>query len=194
MILGVGLGAPVHEEFEWLGEPGDNRIRAGRLDEGLAIIDGLWTGEKFGFTGEHYQIKETVFLPRPVQQPRIPIWVAGTWPNRRPMRRAAAWDGYFPTVDDGDVTPEMLADMGRYIKQHRTSDTPFDMVTAGRTTGEDAVADEAVLAPFEAAGTTWWIEDMSMWRFGAWEPWKESYAWPKEEIEARIRLGPPRKR
>lgn len=195
MILGVGLGAPAHEEFEWLGESGDTKVRAGLLDEGLQIIDGLWSGEKFGFSGEHYQIKETIFLPRPLQQPRIPIWVAGTWPNRRPMRRAAAWDGFFPINENGQITPEMLAEMGAYIKQHRTSDAPFEMLVVGATSGEDAVADEAIVAPYEAAGATWWMEDVAMWRFRPWEPWKqqEPYVWPVEEIEARIRLGPPRK-
>lgn len=192
LILGVGLGAPVHEEFEWLGEPGDARLRAGRLDESLAIIDGLWSGEKFGFTGEHYQIKETVFLPRPLQQPRIPIWVAGTWPHRRPMRRAAAWDGFFPIHDNGDITPEMLSDMAAYIWQHRTSETPHDIVVAGRTSGEDHMSDAEIIARYAAAGATWWVEDVAMWRYRPWEPWKEPYAWPVEEIEARIRRGPPR--
>ena len=35
-------------------------------------------------------------MPRPVQSPRIPIWVAGGWPNKAPYRRAARWDGVFP--------------------------------------------------------------------------------------------------
>lgn len=83
LILGVGLGDPVREEFAWLGEETDNRVRAKKLDEGLAIVTGLWSGEKFAYEGEQYQVKETIFLPRPVQSPRIPIWVAGAWPTRR---------------------------------------------------------------------------------------------------------------
>ena len=53
LILGVGLGAPEREEFAWLGEDPDPRVRDAKLDEGLEIITGLWSGEKFGYAGEH---------------------------------------------------------------------------------------------------------------------------------------------
>ncbi len=96
LLLGVGLGDPAREEFEWLGEESDARVRAVKLDEGLDILVGLLSGHKFSYSGEHHQIKETVFLPTPVQQPHIPIWVAGAWPNKRPFRRAARWDGVLP--------------------------------------------------------------------------------------------------
>lgn len=195
LILGVGLGDPVHEEFEWLGEEGDSKIRAAKLDEGLDVITGLWTGEKFGYSGEHYQIKETVFLPRPLQTPRIPIWVAGVYPNKRPQRRAARWDGLFPIASDGDVTPAMLGEMATYTKAQRTSDEPFDIAMGGKTPGDDRAAGAAIVAEYAAAGLTWWIEDVAFWRFKPWEPWKEPhepYLWPVDEIETRIRQGPPR--
>ena len=44
-ILGVGLGNPIDVEYGPFGEPTDPRILAGRLDEGLEIIDGLFAGE-----------------------------------------------------------------------------------------------------------------------------------------------------
>ena len=58
------------------------------LDEGLAILTGLWRGETFSYEGAHYHVKEAQFLPKPVQSPRIPIWIAGLWPNKPPFRRA----------------------------------------------------------------------------------------------------------
>jgi alkanesulfonate monooxygenase SsuD/methylene tetrahydromethanopterin reductase-like flavin-dependent oxidoreductase (luciferase family) len=192
LILGVGLGAPPREEFEWLGESSDNRVRAARLDEGLEIITGLWSGEKYGFSGTHYQIKETIFLPRPVQTPRVPIWVAATYPNRPPMRRAARWDGLFPIHDSAEMTPAMLAEMVAYTRAHRASDAPFDVVVAGKTPGEDPAAGTVIVSEFAAAGLTWWLEDCAMWRFKPWEPWNEPYVWPVDEIETRIRQGPPR--
>ena len=82
--LGVGLGGGPNAEFAAFGEDPDPRARAERLDEGLAILDGLWSGEPFSFEGEHHRVIGAHFLPRAVQEPRIPVWVAGRWPNRRP--------------------------------------------------------------------------------------------------------------
>ena len=80
LILGVGIGTPP-EEFARFGEQVDPRIRAEMLDEGLEVLTGLWSGEPFSFQGRHYRVEEATLLPRPVQQPRIPIWVGGTWPR-----------------------------------------------------------------------------------------------------------------
>src|ERR671933_2061014 len=43
-IFGAGLGGEP-EEFTAFGEPGDPKQRAAMLDEGLRIVDGLWSGE-----------------------------------------------------------------------------------------------------------------------------------------------------
>ena len=87
LILGVGLGAFDYHEFEALGDEPDLRTRAEMLDEGLEVLTGLWSGEPFTHEGKHYHIKSAHFLPKPVQ-PRIPVWVAGIWPNKAPFRRA----------------------------------------------------------------------------------------------------------
>jgi alkanesulfonate monooxygenase SsuD/methylene tetrahydromethanopterin reductase-like flavin-dependent oxidoreductase (luciferase family) len=55
------------------------------LDEGLAILAGLWTGEPFRFSGKHYRVNNVRLLPRPIQSPRIPVWIGGGWPHRRPF-------------------------------------------------------------------------------------------------------------
>ena len=104
--LGVGLGGGQQAEFAAFGEEADPRVRAELLDEGLAILDGLWSGEPFSFEGKHHRIGGAQFRPRAVQQPRVPVWVAGRWPNRRPFRRAARWDGVFP-VFEGVAAGEM---------------------------------------------------------------------------------------
>ncbi len=192
LILGVGLGDPVREEFEWLGEESDNRVRAGKLDEGLDVLTGLWSGRKFSYSGVYYRIKETIFLPTPVQSPRIPIWVAGVWPNKAPFRRAARWDGVFPAKWDERISPEMLREIVAYTRAHRASRAPFEVVFGGQTPGDDRAAGAEIVASYAAAGATWWVEDVGMWRFRPYEPWKEPYVWPAEEIERRIRQGPPK--
>ena len=95
-ILGVGLGAPPDAEFECFGEDSDDRVRARKLDEALEVIDGLWRGEDFSHQGEFYRVDNVKFVPRAIQSPRVPIWVAGFWPSKPPLRRAERWDGVFP--------------------------------------------------------------------------------------------------
>jgi hypothetical protein len=62
-------------------------------------------------------------LPASVQRPRPPVWVAGFWPHRRPMRRAARWDGVVPlftTAGHGQVPPvSEVRDLVAYVRQHR---------------------------------------------------------------------------
>src|SRR3954462_14132999 len=89
IIFGAGIGGDWFGDYGKFGEPPDDRIHGEMLDEGLAVIDGLWSGEPFSFEGQHYHIKDAHFLPRPVQKPRIPVWLAARWPNKKPFRRAA---------------------------------------------------------------------------------------------------------
>jgi alkanesulfonate monooxygenase SsuD/methylene tetrahydromethanopterin reductase-like flavin-dependent oxidoreductase (luciferase family) len=99
VTLGVGLGHRA-EEFADLGEDPDPRTRAQKLDEGIAVLEAVWRGESVDFTGKVYRLRGVTLLPRPVQRPRIPIWAAAGWPRRRPLRRAARWDGvYLMTVN-----------------------------------------------------------------------------------------------
>jgi alkanesulfonate monooxygenase SsuD/methylene tetrahydromethanopterin reductase-like flavin-dependent oxidoreductase (luciferase family) len=158
VVLGVGLGFPPDTEYEDLGEEPDARIRAEKLDESLAIIDGLWSGAPFSFSGTHYTVNETVFLPRPLQQPRIPIWVAGMWPARAPFRRAARWDGAFPIRSDlGPLSVDDLRQIDAFIAAHRTATGPRDLVVGHALPDDDAQARD-VISRYAAVGVTWWME------------------------------------
>jgi alkanesulfonate monooxygenase SsuD/methylene tetrahydromethanopterin reductase-like flavin-dependent oxidoreductase (luciferase family) len=178
-------------EYGFFGEPTDAKQRASMLDEGLTVLTGLWSGELFKFEGEHYQLQEMKFLPRPVQTPRIPIWVGGWWPNKPPMRRAARWDGAIPGRLNAPFTPADWREVLDYIGLHREVDTAFDVVGGGATTGTDAARDADTVAQYAAVGVNWWIEDVSPYRFGLrWEdPWtSDAIALMRE----RVRRGPPR--
>jgi alkanesulfonate monooxygenase SsuD/methylene tetrahydromethanopterin reductase-like flavin-dependent oxidoreductase (luciferase family) len=72
--LGLGLGNFVLD-FAAYGVAKSER--AARMEEGLAIIKGLWTQENFSFEGKHYKIPPMTLVPRPVQS-RPPLWVAAT--------------------------------------------------------------------------------------------------------------------
>jgi alkanesulfonate monooxygenase SsuD/methylene tetrahydromethanopterin reductase-like flavin-dependent oxidoreductase (luciferase family) len=77
MILGVGLGAPIDDEFGTFGESTDARELAARLDEGLAALSLLWSGEPVTFHGDYVVVDNVAFLPTPIQRPRVPVWVGG---------------------------------------------------------------------------------------------------------------------
>ena len=153
LILGVGLGSEVTGEFDpaRFGEEGDPRARAKLLDDGLDRLLSYWDGG---------------FEPRPVQRPRIPIWVAARWPKRKPLRRAARYDGLFP-IDLPD--PDALAQMADELSALREDDAPFDLVAEG-----EAGADPA---PWAEAGATWFLTG-----FGR-QP-------TRAEVEATIDAGP----
>lgn len=102
VILGAGLGT--RPEYEALGEHYDRAALGRRYDEALEIITGLWRGKPFSFRGEHYTLTDVTLPVTPVQQPRVPVVTAGWWPNRKALRRAAAWDGVMP------CWPAMLGD------------------------------------------------------------------------------------
>jgi alkanesulfonate monooxygenase SsuD/methylene tetrahydromethanopterin reductase-like flavin-dependent oxidoreductase (luciferase family) len=189
LVLGVGLGDPAQWDYGYFGEETDARVRAEHLDEALAVITGLWTGEPFRFDGRHYRIAEVTFKPTPVQRPRIPIWVGGWWPNKPPLRRAARWDGMAPVTWGAALRPDQLAEAVAYVTHHREAETPFDVVVSGSTGPAPEDADR--MTAYVEAGATWWLEDISPWRFGA-DPQAQWTDRDTRAIERRVAAGPPR--
>lgn len=147
VIFGAGLGAT--PDYTTFAEPFDTARLAERYDEGLEVITGLWQGEPFSYDGTHFTIDEAVMLPTPVQEPRIPILIAGNWPHKKPMLRGARWDGIMPqwpsllrhlpgrTVEElGDHFREAIDQQQSHEKEvrelveyyHRLTDDPGDIV------------------------------------------------------------------
>jgi len=82
--FGIGAGWK-KSEYEAYGYPmPSSKTRVRQLREAIQIIKLLWTENRPSFEGEFYRIKETMFLPRPVQKPSIPIWI-GTQKREAPM-------------------------------------------------------------------------------------------------------------
>jgi alkanesulfonate monooxygenase SsuD/methylene tetrahydromethanopterin reductase-like flavin-dependent oxidoreductase (luciferase family) len=158
VIFGAGLGGPIDDEFGSFGEPTDPVVLAERLDEGLELLSRYWSGEVVDHRGKHYLVDDVTLLPATVQRPRPPVWLGGYWPHRRPMRRAARWDGVVPLFADarhGQVPPvDQVRDLVDYVRQHR-ADGPFDVVLGGVTTPATA---RDLIAPLAEAGATWWDE------------------------------------
>jgi alkanesulfonate monooxygenase SsuD/methylene tetrahydromethanopterin reductase-like flavin-dependent oxidoreductase (luciferase family) len=167
VIVGVGLGAPDHDDFGAFGDPERPRDRAERLDEGLTVLDALLRGGEVRHQGRHYRV-DADLRPAALQRPRPPIWVAAVKPHRRPLERALRWDGVAPIALDGNpLSPDGLRD---YLAGVSRPDG-WDVVSPRRE-GEQA-------ASYAAAGATWLVE--SIWPDPGWQ----------DELRARALSGRP---
>jgi alkanesulfonate monooxygenase SsuD/methylene tetrahydromethanopterin reductase-like flavin-dependent oxidoreductase (luciferase family) len=180
LILGTGIGGDWLGEYSAFGEPADDQRHAEQLDEGLQVVTGLWSGAPFSFEGAHYHIRDVQFLPTPVQQPRIPIWVAAGWPRKRPFRRAAQWDGVIPFKYGGLLVPEDCRKMLAEIRQQRTGGEPFDLACYASTVTEGSEVADDVMARFAEAGVTWWLQGLDM-----------NLSIPFAKMLDRVQQGPP---
>jgi alkanesulfonate monooxygenase SsuD/methylene tetrahydromethanopterin reductase-like flavin-dependent oxidoreductase (luciferase family) len=150
LTLGVGIGGDrFAREFSKTGEELNDRVRGRMLDEALDVITSAWSGEPVHHHGDYYTMDDIQFLPRPVQRPRVPIWVAGFPGNVKPMRRAARYDGFFPAnLQHPDQVVEVVATLTE-LRGDVTA--PFDIVV-GLPVNVDPMA-------YVDAGATWWLPE-----------------------------------
>ena len=102
LIMGIGIGW-MQEEFAALGIPFKDRGKM--TDEQLEIISRLWSEEHISFNGQFYRFQDLAFYPKPIQQPRIPIWVGGEGihAQRRAARYGDAWFPYFIEITPAEL-------------------------------------------------------------------------------------------
>lgn len=166
VVVGAGLGEPAEDEFGAFGEPTDARERAVLLDEGLALLDGFLRGEPVRHDGDAFTV-DADLKPGSVQQPRPPIWVAGKWPNRKPLERAARYEGVVPiSSDGGPIAPEEL----RAVVGAMSPADGYDVIASA--------APGVRWKEYESAGATWIVE--SGWPQGDWQ----------DDLERMVREGP----
>jgi alkanesulfonate monooxygenase SsuD/methylene tetrahydromethanopterin reductase-like flavin-dependent oxidoreductase (luciferase family) len=133
LILGVGIGFPPDAEFGTFGESTDDRERADMLDE-------------------YYSVRPTRFAPTPVRG-AIPIWVAASWANVRPLRRAARFQGVFPVkMDMSAWTPAEVEELTAIMRRERGDLEGFDVVV-----GSAIGAGRDTVQGYQRAGASWFI-------------------------------------
>jgi alkanesulfonate monooxygenase SsuD/methylene tetrahydromethanopterin reductase-like flavin-dependent oxidoreductase (luciferase family) len=182
LVMGVGLGSDEFGEITAFGGPLDDGIRSEMLDEGLQILTGLWTGEPLSFEGKHYHNHQAQIVPSCLQSPRIPIWVAASYGRKRPMRRAARFDGVVTVRGDmvSELTASATQEMVTFIRNVRTSESAFDIVHFERTSERSAADARDHVRSYVEMGVTWWIETM---------PFDSD---DLNQIRDQIHRGPPR--
>ncbi len=186
LILGLGTGATW---MGWQGFPDEvtaPKIRAEMLAETIDILTLLYRSRPFDYDGKHYhlrlsQVDEQYYPPKPVQQPRIPLWVVGHWPRQASMQRVLKADGVFVEKINREgqaeaVTPADIRALKAFVDENRLLTTPFDIIATGNTTGMSIEEKQEQLQAWEQAGATWWIE-------GLWEA-------SPEQVSQRIEQGP----
>ncbi len=196
-VMSVGLGAP-HEGWTAFEADEGRRVRAEKLDECLAVYDGLMRGQPFSYQGRYYSARPTdLMVPDPpVQRPRPPVWVVGArvaGRGRQPsLERAARWDGLLPVILDGaegrsPSSPDELASLVADVQALRAAagraGDPYDVIIEADSTGEFARLEPNEPGPWAAAGATWWVE--SWWSL---DPGPAGLA----EVRRRVAAGPPR--
>jgi len=182
LILGIGSGDEHDRGFELFGEEMDSKKRGRLLDESLAIFEGLWSGKPFSFDGEFYHIKEVTLLPASLQQPRIPIWIGWLWPRKKPLARAARFDGATPFAVNPDgsyrtIMPDEVRQMKQLLEERRVASTPFDIVINLPLFQMHDEKGQELLRAYAAEGTTWGLQYVM-------EP-------DPEVTRATLRQGPP---
>ena len=119
-VLGLGLGDDWVGEFSAFGDEPDPKVRGRMLDEGLDVLTALLSGEPVDHDGAHYAARAVTFRPAPA----VPIWLAGRFGNRAPMRRAARHDGFFVIGLD---RPDDLDEVAVGLAEH-SPEPGFDVV------------------------------------------------------------------
>jgi len=162
VIAGVGAGW-TRAEFTMMGLPfPDVSERLRIMDEAVTVMRGLWREEPFTFAGTHFQVRDAVCRPRPVQQPGPPIMLGGS--GNGVLRRAGAWADIIHMVPvlgpagtttleeirkfDDDGLPEKLARVraaearaGRPAGSVRFASTVFSYSPTESTSATAAIAE-----------------------------------------------------
>lgn len=195
VTMGVGLGAPNANWLSFLPDEG-RRVRAEKVDEGLAIWSGLLAGQPFSYAGRHWSVEPVTELapPPPVQRPHPPVWCVGALVperERQPsLERAARWQGIFPAVAGGEgnsgLSIEALREIVQRVQALRAAaGLPWDgyeVAVEGDTHGDFGTVHGDPQA-WARAGATWWVE--------SWWDLDDSDA-AYDELVRRVEAGPRR--
>ena len=157
--LGVGRGLAGSAEQQILNVPSEQN--EARFAEMLDILPALWTRSGYTHKGTHYDIQDVTVLPRPVQQPHPPIYVAVTSSGTR-IRQAVerGWQvcsgvtiSYADHVNIRQTYKQLAAEMEKQID---ASESPFFFHTYV-TRDSNAVKDAT-------SKGLWWMNRMNSWR------------------------------
>ncbi len=115
----------------------------------LTCSQRLGRGNPSTIAGKHYLIDDVQFLPRPVQRPGVPVWVAAFPGNVKPLRRAAHYQGFFPVNLE---SVDAFAGAVSTVRELRANTEASFEIAAALPPGTD-------VAPYAEVGATWWMTE-----------------------------------
>jgi probable F420-dependent oxidoreductase len=165
--LGIGAG---YQKSEYYALGVDFEERNTLFDEALDVLPLHWSGQPFSYQGRHFDAREVVSLPRPVQDP-IPIWIGGNskLSRRRAAQRAQGWMP-MPTSPELSATSrtaaiadeQQLAGMIREVQElaAEAGRPAVDVLWSyggiwSARPDDDAERHRETIAGLEATGVTW---------------------------------------
>jgi probable F420-dependent oxidoreductase len=158
---GVSAGW-LKEEFDLAGI--DFKTRGRRLDEIIACIRDLHTGQVVSFHGDIFHYDDVVMSPAPKKP--VPFWVGGK--SKAALRRAAANDGWLGVPSKNDELTEIVNSIFDLRRKNGKYDEPFDVVLTPME-----LMDETFLDTLDPAGT--YHSSVLPWTPSPWgrAPWVE---------------------
>lgn len=112
--------------------------RLAMMGEAAQILKSLWTEQTTTFDGRHYQLKDAWCEPKPLQSPRIPLWIGGSGERvtmRHVAREADGWNTFLSPLDEFDHKLSVLDGHCRDVGRDR--DEIRIQIVARAVLGED---------------------------------------------------------
>ena len=164
LVLGIGIGHFV-AEFEQMGIPfPPTPVRQRGMEETISILRGLWSGEPLAFHGEQFSARTDGSFLGPVQEPYVPLLLAGGGEKvtlRQVARFAdAANMGAHPSIGSAVGAEDIARKFGKLREYCDEVGRPYDSVLRSQFTmplilAESRPALEAKLAGMPQATLEW---------------------------------------
>lgn len=123
--MGIGAGWYEHEYLGYGYEFPKPSVRIGQLAEGVEIMRRMWTENEVHHEGRYWTLQGAIAAPRPLQEPHIPLWVAGGG-EQLTLRVAAEYADY--TNFGGKL--ETFVHKSNVLAEHcEAVGRPFDEIT-----------------------------------------------------------------
>jgi probable F420-dependent oxidoreductase len=109
LVLGVGAGWN-ETEFRAFGLPFEHRVA--RFEEAFEILRRLLAGDRVTMSGQYWDVKEAVLLPRPTRRPRLMVGSNGRRMLEITLPHVDAWNTWYQPY--GNI-PEKFAEMNGFV-------------------------------------------------------------------------------
>jgi len=178
LVMGFGIGDDYPGgDLACFGELTDASERGRALNEGIAIFQGLVSGEEVNITGAFLRAEGVAFQPTAYRADGIPVWTAGRWPNRAPIRRAAQHEGMIVIQM---TEPEQIDELKANLIEAGADLDHFDIVVWGQRDEKMVYREDERYAQWARAGVTWFLTGPG--------PFDLVY----DEVREYVAAGPPR--